>query len=64
MLRSGPKLLSAVVLVGFLSSIALAQDESAKPKSLENDYIVGAWTVEGTIDGDQLKGNMRVRTGA
>lgn len=64
MLKSALTFLSAAILTGLLSGAVLAQDDSTKPATLENDYLVGTWTAEGIVNGAQLKGTMRVRTGA
>ena len=64
MSKSVTAFLSTFVITGFLTGATLAQDDVAKPESLENDYLVGAWTAEGEIFGDKMKGTMRVRTGA
>lgn len=45
-------------------STALAQVEAGETKSLKDDYIVGAWTFEGTMGNKDVRGTMRVRTGA
>jgi hypothetical protein len=65
MLKQASFALTALAVVGFVScTVALGQDTAAKPKSLAEDYMVGNWTAEGTVDGKAVTGSMRVQPAA
>ena len=52
MLKQASFALTALAVVGIVScTVAVGQDTAAKPKSLAKDYMVGNWTVEGTVVG-------------
>jgi len=57
--------LAILLTVGFVvRTIAVGQDSAAKPKALADEYIVGNWSVEGTVSGKATKGTMHVRPAA
>ena len=52
------------VVVGVTTICSAQEAKPAKPKSLAEDYIIGTWTMDGTIGDKKVKGQMRARTGA
>jgi hypothetical protein len=45
-------------------AISAAEKETAQPKSLDDDYVVGSWKVKGCLDGEAVMGSMQVRPSA